>query len=81
MSCAAVAVLSLSRSVTAELALGGIDNAGTANSLLSKLNTPLTKNALNAFINELNAQNGKHITSQAYAVLYAAAEQLLSTLP
>jgi hypothetical protein len=76
-----VTASSMIDSVTEELALGGIDNAGIANSLLSKLGTNLTRNSVNAFLNELNAQNGKHVTAQAYAVLRAAALYLLSTLP
>ena len=72
---------SLSASVTQALALGWIDNGGTANSLLSKLSGTPTRNQLNAFLNELNPQQGKHINQQAYTVLQAAALYLLSTLP
>jgi hypothetical protein len=76
-----VTASSMIDSVTEELVLGGIDSAGIANSLLSKLGANPTGNSVNAFLNELNAQNGKHITAQAYAVLRAAALHLLSTLP
>jgi hypothetical protein len=76
-----VTASSMMDSVTQELALGGIDNTGTANSLLNKLGANPTRNSVNAFLNELNAQNGKHITAQAYAVLQTAALYLLSTLP
>lgn len=42
-----------------------IDNAGIANSLQEKLN----QSSLNSFIDELNAQSGKHISSDAAAIL------------
>ena len=73
--------VALIASVTQEPALGGIYNAGIANSLLSKLGENPTRDSVNAFLNELHAQNGKHITAQAYAVLQADALYLLGTLP
>jgi hypothetical protein len=69
---------------------GMIDNAGIANSLTSKAdaaasqiargNTTAAKNQLNAFINELDAQVGKHLTQQAYDLLKAAALYYISRL-
>ncbi|NBD22993.1 endo-beta-N-acetylglucosaminidase [Paenibacillus sp. T1] len=44
---------------------GSIDNGGIANSLLKKLE----KENLNSFINEVNAQSGKHISKEAAACL------------
>jgi len=74
---------SLSSLVNELLAAGMIDNAGIANSLTSKAdaaaaqiasgNTTAAENQLNAFINELDAQAGKHLTPQAYNLLKAAA--------
>jgi hypothetical protein len=74
---------SLSSLVDELLAAGLIDNGGIANSLTSKSdaaaaqaaqgNTTAAKNQLNAFINELNAQAGKHVTPQAFQLLNAAA--------
>lgn len=58
---------------------GWIDNEGIANSLLAKLNTALSKvssdpktakNTLGAFLSDVQAQNGKHLSSEAYALLY-----------
>lgn len=59
--------------------LGWITNKGTENSLNQKLdnakkkleqgNIIPAKNILNAFINEVEAQNGKHLTSEAYGLL------------
>jgi hypothetical protein len=74
---------SLSSLVDELLAAGMIDNAGIANSLTSKSDAAAAQSAagnnnaainqLNAFLNELNAQNGKHITEQGYELLNAAA--------
>jgi hypothetical protein len=66
------------------LALGLIDNQGNANSLSQKIlaardaNQPSRGNILNAFINEVNAQNGKHISAIAAHVLSQDASSLLS---
>jgi ABC-type transporter Mla subunit MlaD len=72
------------------LAAGSIDNAGNANSLTSKLdaaaqqiakgNTKAAINQLNALLNELNAQAGKHITQQADDLLQAGVLYLISNL-
>ncbi|NOU70383.1 DUF4838 domain-containing protein [Paenibacillus sp. LMG 31458] len=53
---------------------GWIDNAGIANSLQSKLDA----SNFAAFVNEVNAQSGKHITSQAASYLLRDAQYLLS---
>lgn len=81
---------SLSSLVGELLAAGMIDNAGIANSLTSKSaaatsqiaqrNTAAAENQLNAFINELYAQVGKHLTQQAHVLLKAAALYYISRL-
>ncbi|MDE3058447.1 MAG: hypothetical protein KGJ59_10875 [Bacteroidota bacterium] len=73
------------------VSLGWIDNQGIANSLDSKLDnaksklsagdTTAAKNMLNAFVNEVEAQNGKQLTSEAYALLKFNAEYLIDRLP
>jgi hypothetical protein len=73
---------SLSSLVNELLAAGMIDNAGIANALTSKSdaaaaqiaqgNNNAGKNQLNAFLNQLNAQAGKHLTQQGYDLLKAA---------
>jgi len=81
---------SLSSLVDELLAAGMIDNAGIANSLTNKSNaaaaqiargnTAAANNQLNAFINELNAQAGKHLSLQGYNLLKAAALYYISRL-
>lgn len=51
-----------------------IDNAGIANSLQAKL----ANNDLNSFLNEVKAQNGKHISSEAATYLLRDAQYVLS---
>ncbi|MEH7501525.1 DNRLRE domain-containing protein [Neobacillus drentensis] len=51
-----------------------IDNAGIANSLQAKL----ANNDLNSFMNEVKAQNGKHISSEAATYLLRDAQYVLS---
>lgn len=51
-----------------------IDNDGIANSLQEKL----TNNDLNSFMNEVKAQNGKHISNEAAAYLLRDAQYVLS---
>ena len=74
-----------------ELGSGGeIDNQGIVTSLLAKLDAAQklidegkidqAKNLLNAFINEVQAQSGKHITPEAAELLIQSAEHILSTL-
>ncbi len=72
------------------LSLGWIDNQGIVNSLDSKLDnarkklvsgdSTAAKNILNAFVNEVEAQKGKHLTSEAYALLKYNAEYLMDKL-
>jgi 2',3'-cyclic-nucleotide 2'-phosphodiesterase (5'-nucleotidase family) len=66
---------------------GQFDNAGVYNSLQKKLTKALAKfeagqtkaaaNELGAFINELNAQAGKHISAAAAAALIADAQAVI----
>lgn len=51
-----------------------IDNAGIANSLQAKLKN----NDLNSFVNQVKAQNGKHISSEAATYLLRDAQYVLS---
>lgn len=70
--------------------LGWIDNDGIVNSLDQKLenvkkqlekgNTNSALGILQAFINEVEGQNGKHLTSEAYALLKYNAEYLVEKL-
>jgi len=66
------------------LQLGFIDNAGIANSLSQKIQAaqnatnPARANILNAFINAVSAQSGKHIIGVAVQVLLQDANSLLS---
>ena len=69
---------------------GEIDNQGVVTSLLAKLNAAQkliedgkidqAKIILNAFINEVQAQSGKHITPEAAELLIESAEHILSNL-
>jgi len=70
--------------------LGWITNKGILNSLDQKLdnarkqlergNNKAAKNVLEAFIDEVEAQKGKHLSSEAYALLKFNAEYLISKL-
>ena len=70
--------------------LGWIKNTGIEQSLDAKLdnakkkieqgNIEAAKNILAAFINEVEAQNGKHLTSEAYALLKYNVQYLISKL-
>ena len=70
---------------------GSINNQGIANSLLAKLNAALqarnngncsaAANIYGAFINEVMAQSGKHISTSAAAILIADAQYLISHCP
>jgi hypothetical protein len=72
------------------VSLGWIKEIGIANSLDVKLNeakkrivagdNKTAKNVLGAFQNELQAQNGKQLTSEAYALLYFNAKYLIDHL-
>ncbi|TET24925.1 MAG: hypothetical protein E3J73_07285 [Candidatus Bathyarchaeum sp.] len=69
---------------------GEIVNQGIVTSLIAKLNVAQklfdegkidqAKNILNAFINEVEAQSGKHITPDAADVLIESAEYILTNL-
>ena len=69
---------------------GEVDNQGVVTSLLAKLEAAQTliadekidraKFILNAFINEVQAQSGKHMTADAAELLLQAAEYILSNL-
>jgi hypothetical protein len=69
---------------------GWIDNSGISNSLDAKLNaardslsrndTRAAKNQLNALINELDAQAGRHLTPEAVALLKFNVQYLISKL-
>jgi hypothetical protein len=69
---------------------GWIDDAGVANSLDQKLenarkllqqgNNKSAKNVLEAFVNELEAQKGKHVSAEAYALLKPNVAYLISKL-
>jgi len=69
---------------------GEIDKAGIKESLLNKLyaadkmmgrgKTRTAKNILNAFINHLNAQSGKHMSEYAANILIADAEHVINNL-
>jgi len=73
------------------LARGWIKNAGIANSLDAKLNAAqlaLTRgdanparNQLNALLNEVDAQSGKQLTSEAGALLKFNTQFLISNIP
>jgi len=70
---------------------GAIDNGGIANSLLAKLESAAAKrasgncsaaaNIYSAFINDLQAQSGKHVTAAAAAIMIADAQYLISHCP
>ncbi|MBI3543389.1 MAG: hypothetical protein HY075_08980 [Deltaproteobacteria bacterium] len=86
---AASAIQNLITLVNQSKAQGWIDNDGIVTSLLAKLNTAQSKvgtdkatakNTLNAFMNEVSAQNGKHLTSEAYALLYFNAQYAVNHL-
>ncbi len=69
---------------------GWIDNDGITNSFLAKLknvqvklasrDNNTAKNVLGAFLNDVQAQNGKHLTSEAYALLYFNGKYLVDHL-
>ena len=69
---------------------GLIDNAGIANSLASKLDAAIkkieqgkvetAKNILEALINQISAQSGKHISAEVAEALIADIEYILDSL-
>ncbi|MBI5874270.1 MAG: hypothetical protein HZB81_00190 [Deltaproteobacteria bacterium] len=70
--------------------LGLIDNAGIKQSLLAKLDVAENSikrgqkqaaiNQLNAFINEVNAQKGKHIKDEAFKIFLEDAQYIMEHL-
>jgi beta propeller repeat protein len=84
-------VASTDADVESLFASGQIKNAGIENALLSKLAAAAAKRAAgdcagaaaiyNAFINSVNAQTGKGITSSAAAILIADAQYLITHCP
>ncbi len=85
-----VSVQSLQATVNRFFNEGKIDNGGIRTSLLVKLvnaqalldagQTRAATNVLRAFINEVEAQTGKHITADAAAVLIADAREVIADL-
>lgn len=81
---------SLKQDITLSRKIGWIDNDGIMNSLLKKVeaieasiakgNKTSAKNQLNAFINEVNAQKGKHISDKAIKILLEDAQCILTNL-
>jgi len=77
--------------ISNSLALGLIDNQGIANALSSKINAASAAagrgdyntavNNLNAFLNQVNAQAGKHITGITPQVLLSDANSLIAQMP
>lgn len=69
---------------------GWIDNDGITNSFLTKLknvqaklasrDSNTAKNVLGAFLNDVQAQNGKHLSSEGYALLYFNGKYLVDHL-
>jgi hypothetical protein len=67
-----------------------IDSDGILNSLLAKLNDAAkklnagdkktAKNVINAFLQDVQAQNGKHLTAEAYSLLYYNGKYLVDRL-
>jgi hypothetical protein len=70
--------------------MGHIDNKGVAKSLMAKLDgaqvaldrgqTRVAVNKLNAFINEVNAQSGKHIAADHAGMLVEHAKNVIAAL-
>lgn len=81
---------SLKQDITLSRKIGWIDNDGIMNSLLKKVDTmeasiakgnkEAAKNQLNAFINEVNAQKGKHISDKAAKIFLEDAQYLSESL-
>ena len=81
-------IASMITDLNAFYADGQIDNAGvyksllyylkTAQKALNKGQTGAAINVLNAFINEVIAQSGKHVTSEAAAILIADARWVIN---
>ncbi|HEX2916369.1 MAG TPA: hypothetical protein VH186_36745 [Chloroflexia bacterium] len=84
-------IASLQECVMHAYQMGHIDNKGIANSLNSKLaaaqaaldrgQTEVARNLLNAFINQVQAQAGKHIVAEHAQHLIMHAQLVLGALP
>jgi hypothetical protein len=84
-----VSIASLIAQIGPQAADGEID-PGVAASLVAKLEATdaavasgqnnVARNVLNAFINQITAQTGKHVSAAAAAALIASAQALLATL-
>jgi hypothetical protein len=82
---------SIKGDVTQFLQNGAIDNSGVANSLLSTLSAAASArgrgacstsaNIYQAFINELQALSGKHVSASAAAIMIADAQYLIVNCP
>ena len=82
---------SISNEINQLLIAGCIDNAGVANSFTSKLsadqkaidagNFKTAINILGAFINELEAQSGKHVCTAGATALTKDTQSLINSLP
>ena len=68
----------LSGLLTQACALGWIDNEGICNSL--KVKVKADANSLNALLNELSAQRGKHVSEAAYLLISQNTSYLLTRL-
>ncbi|MBI3556058.1 MAG: hypothetical protein HY074_07330 [Deltaproteobacteria bacterium] len=86
---AASAIQNLIALVNQSRAPGWIDNDGIVTSLLAKLNNAAskvgsdkatTKNVLGAFLSDVSAQNGKHLTAEAYALLFFNGQYVVNHL-
>lgn len=81
---------SLKQDITLSRKIGWIDNDGIMKSLLGKAgaieasiakgNKEAAKNQLTAFINEVNAQKGKHIADKAVKIFLEDAKYLMESL-
>ncbi len=88
--CTGTTIQSLHHCVQHAYDMGHIDNAGVAHSLLAKLDAaqaaldrsqPLVAvNKLQAFINEVNAQSGRHIAAEHAAHMVMHAQHVIAAL-
>jgi hypothetical protein len=86
----AATIASLHDCVVHAYDMGHIDNQGVANSLMAKLGaaqaaldrgqTGTANNLLNAFINEVNAQSGKHIATDHAAHMVMHTQMVIMAL-
>ncbi len=86
-----ITIQSVMEAINLYYADGSISSAGVYNSLLQKLNAAqaawdkgqahVVANVLNAFMNEVQAQTGKHIKMDAASMLIANAQVVIDTMP